>query len=546
MSTITIETQPSSVTKFEGESVVLSVVATSTVDDAQGVLSYQWERKNKRTGDFVPIGGATDSSLTIPFLSSQDDNDYRCVVTNSYKSKTHLDETLIKTSYGSESVLVDDEYKIGYRSFSLRTEPSTIHTTYPKSESIDIQNILKGRVESVQITNAGENYTASTYTGKILTGATSTGDGATADILVEDIKLGAILKFSGFGYTNGYYEDVPLMSSDEGSGQGARGNILIANQKMVKAIITDSGTSYEVGDQLLVEKPLTILTKLITQITKTNPGVITCPDHEFSTGDSVTLSGIVGMQELNDEAVTITVINADTFSIGVDTTSYTTYVSGGNATANPAIIVCLNHGLTTGDIVTISGVGGIETINDTFGVTVLTTDTFKLHDVSNPLDFFLTEGHTPYEGNTGFVSVLGGEGFGAELEVRSKAKSGVTSVILTDSGADYSLGDLLTTSISGGSDFEVKVTSINTTITTTEPHGLEVNDVVGINDVLGMTQINQLFGTIMDVPSSTTITLNIDSSAFVPYLSGGYVIPQVTKTVSLGTTNQLYITSKQS
>lgn len=72
-------------------------------------------------------------------------------------------------------------------------------------------------------------------------------------------------------------------------------------------------------------------TKVITAITKANPGVITSASHGFSTGNKLYLAGIGGMTQLNGQVVTATVINANTFSIGIDTTNYTTYTSGGTA-----------------------------------------------------------------------------------------------------------------------------------------------------------------------------------------------------------------------
>ena len=72
-------------------------------------------------------------------------------------------------------------------------------------------------------------------------------------------------------------------------------------------------------------------TKTITGITKANPGVISATAHGFANGDKVFLSGIGGMTQLNGQVVTVTVVNANSFSIGVNTTSYTTYTSGGTA-----------------------------------------------------------------------------------------------------------------------------------------------------------------------------------------------------------------------
>lgn len=72
-------------------------------------------------------------------------------------------------------------------------------------------------------------------------------------------------------------------------------------------------------------------TKTVTGVTKANPGEVTAASHGFSTGDQVYLDGIVGMTELNGRRFTVTSTGANTFTIGVNTTGYTTYSSGGTA-----------------------------------------------------------------------------------------------------------------------------------------------------------------------------------------------------------------------
>lgn len=473
MSTINIGTHPSDESKKEGESVTLSVEATPQNDPdfgANGILTYQWERRNKRTGEFVPIRGATDASLTISSLSASDDNDYRCIVKNTYKSIIYLNESLVKTSYGSESVLVDDEYHIGYRSFTLRTEPSDIYTIYPQAESIDISDITPGQISGLKITDSGSGYIPATYTGVSLTGGS--GSGAVADIVVADINIRTILKSQGSGYADDFYPDTPLMADNAASGTGARADLLITDGKLRKVMITNSGSSYTSNDLLLLEKP-------IQSVTQANPAVVTCQNHGLTTGDEIHISRVGGMTDINSETTTITVLTSNTFELdGVDSSLF-----------NAAIA------------------------------------------------------------NTGYASVIGVTGNNAELQIVSLEKEGVQSVTIVDSGEGYSLGDVLSADsgdIGGGSDFEVEISSINTTITTTTAHNLSVTDVVGVDDVSGMTEINQLFGTITEIPSSTTAVLNIDSSGFTAYTSGGYIQPQITTTVSLGTINPLYITSNPS
>lgn len=78
----------------------------------------------------------------------------------------------------------------------------------------------------------------------------------------------------------------------------------------------------------------------ITGITKANPGVLTYTGADPANGDWMYLSGIAGMTELNGRYVKVKNVNAgaNTFELSdihgganIDTTSYTTYTSGGTA-----------------------------------------------------------------------------------------------------------------------------------------------------------------------------------------------------------------------
>ncbi len=78
------------------------------------------------------------------------------------------------------------------------------------------------------------------------------------------------------------------------------------------------------------------VTKTITGITKANPGSVTCVGHGFTTGNKIYISGVAGMVEVNNTVFTITSTGADTFTLGVNTTAYTTYTSGGTAKKFPS------------------------------------------------------------------------------------------------------------------------------------------------------------------------------------------------------------------
>lgn len=71
-------------------------------------------------------------------------------------------------------------------------------------------------------------------------------------------------------------------------------------------------------------------TKAITAATKTNPVQITATGHGLITGDVAVISGVVGMTQINTEAFTVTVVDANNLTLdGVDGTGFGTYTSGG-------------------------------------------------------------------------------------------------------------------------------------------------------------------------------------------------------------------------
>ena len=77
--------------------------------------------------------------------------------------------------------------------------------------------------------------------------------------------------------------------------------------------------------------------KTITGITQANPGVVTSASHGFSNGDTVVISGVVGMTQVNGKRFKVASVATNTFALqdidgnNVNTSSYTTYVSGGIA-----------------------------------------------------------------------------------------------------------------------------------------------------------------------------------------------------------------------
>jgi hypothetical protein len=82
----------------------------------------------------------------------------------------------------------------------------------------------------------------------------------------------------------------------------------------------------------------------VSGISNANPGVVTTNlSHGLTTGNVITLSGVAGMTGINGVPLTVTVLTPTTFSIGINTTSSGSYVSGGAISPNPRnIAVSIN------------------------------------------------------------------------------------------------------------------------------------------------------------------------------------------------------------
>lgn len=76
---------------------------------------------------------------------------------------------------------------------------------------------------------------------------------------------------------------------------------------------------------------------------------------------------------LGSLAIKAMLVNAATWGLAVTAAT----------NASPAVITTATHGLTTGDKVMIVGALGNTAINGVFGVTVLTSTTFKLYDLDS-------------------------------------------------------------------------------------------------------------------------------------------------------------------
>lgn len=173
--------------------------------------------------------------------------------------------------------------------------------------------IVKGRAHGFRFRDLAD-YTVSTTYGQL--GTTGVGTGALAYPLYKRYNAGGSNDYRRIrkpvsGAVTVYRNAAPVTVG------AAPGNI---------AIDTTTGTITFVPDA----------TDAISAITQANPGKITTSAaHGLSNGQRVYLDGIAGMTQLNGQVVVVTVVDADEFTIGVNTTAYGAYTSGGTVKLGP-------------------------------------------------------------------------------------------------------------------------------------------------------------------------------------------------------------------
>jgi len=240
------------------------------------------------------------------------------------------------------------------------------------------------------------------------------------------------------------------------------------------------------SDAALVTRTTTIKTG-ISAITKANPCQITLNSHGFSNGDWVHLAGIGGMSQINNITFKITVVDVNNFTLdGINSTAFTTYTSGGQATpacsmSNPMVVTSIGHGFGAGQIVTptnLAGLGGSlwSLLNGIhFKVkTVLTANTFELMDLNgNNVN------------STGYVNWSTNAGTWVQWR----------KIAIQD------------------------ITKANPAVVTAAGHGYSNGNIV-VLEVDGMTEVNNKSYTVANATTNTFELSAIDSTGYGTFTSG--------------------------
>lgn len=76
-------------------------------------------------------------------------------------------------------------------------------------------------------------------------------------------------------------------------------------------------------------------TRSVTGITQAASAVVTVGAHTFVVGESVHFTGVAGMTQINGLRGTISATSGTTITVGINSTAFTAYSSGGTVNTNP-------------------------------------------------------------------------------------------------------------------------------------------------------------------------------------------------------------------
>lgn len=114
----------------------------------------------------------------------------------------------------------------------------------------------------------------------------------------------------------------------EGTSEGISGTIAAVANSSGNTQITSVNHCVAVGDYLYIQDAIGLLTSTITAITQATQAVISTV-NTFVAGNYVTISGVVGMTQLNGNTYLVVAATGASITINVDTTAFTAYASGG-------------------------------------------------------------------------------------------------------------------------------------------------------------------------------------------------------------------------
>lgn len=204
----------------------------------------------------------------------------------------------------------------------------------------------------------------------------------------------------------------------------------------------------------------------ITAITKATNAKITSVAHGLAVGDATVIDDVVGMTQINGRIGIVTsVVDADNFTVNIDSNFFTAWSSGGNVGKAELFSDTRSGTLTSNN-------GGTGTINYASGMISVTFGTAPLNTEKVYAEYYWED-------------------------------------------ASFQLPSTSTYAITG-------VTAATAAVVTVGSHALAIGDEAYITGCVGMNQLNDNHYTVTAI-SGTTITLAVNSTSFTAWSSGGTI-----------------------
>jgi len=213
---------------------------------------------------------------------------------------------------------------------------------------------------------------------------------------------------------------------------------------------------------------ITDTAKAITAITKAAAAQVTAAGHGLLVGDPVFFSGVLGMTQINGlEGAVASVIDANNFTVNINTTTFSTYTSAGTV----AKIIQIASPYTE-------------------------TQLFELDYTQTSDTMYMA--HKSY----------------APYKLTRASHTSWTLATYTITSNPFGTTKAATKTITG-------ITKANPAVVTSAAHGYANGDVIYIDAVVGMTEINRKTFTAQNVAANTFELKDYDSSLNTAYSSGG-------------------------
>ena len=429
---------------------------------------------------------------------------------------------------------------------------STIQTdgAYDLSLGVNAANLLVLGGTNNDLTMVGQGANATTF--NLGDTALSTGDAA---IQVGNGRTGDGISYIDLIADSATYTDYGLRlirnAGENGTGQlihrgtgdlsiitdEAAGIVFQTNSLPALTLSATQGAAFGGSISVSTFSPSSTITSTntstytVTGVTQASPAVVSVSSTaDMTTGDAVTFADVVGMTELNGNTYKVVVLGGVSFQlVGVDSTGFTAYTSGGTATREP--VVHSTRVIDTGAPIGPSTIVGNESLHNlvltTGGQPRITIDTMGYVGIGTnfPDTTVVLNSDTPTlrfnditASNIGDISVNDSTMTFVIDEAAAQASSGfewrvdgVTQMTLTNAGLN----------ITGGLTSNPAITAVATSRTLALT---DAGDILEINTSGGAVVVTIPTNATVAFPIGTLITISlIDITAAATITAAGGV-----------------------